>query len=172
MGTQSKSTNLEHDPEELSRQIAQQVEAEIKAQMETLTGRLNEEMARITERIGETGLSPEETNRIMEQVRRASERETLRAQEKMRRVQVKLERKLEASRRHHERRAEEFDRRTRHGKQSWSFQWPASPTQTQPPEKEAVTEEERLMILRMLEQKKITLEEADKLLEALEGREE
>jgi hypothetical protein len=32
-----------------------------------------------------------------------------------------------------------------------------------------VTEEERLFILRMLEQKKISLEEADRLLSALEG---
>jgi hypothetical protein len=35
---------------------------------------------------------------------------------------------------------------------------------------EPVTEEERLMILRMLEQKKITLEEAEILLSALEGK--
>jgi hypothetical protein len=34
---------------------------------------------------------------------------------------------------------------------------------------QAVTEEERLLILRMLEQKKISLEEADRLLSALEG---
>ena len=165
-------TDLGYDPEEFSRQIAQQVKAQIQAQMEMVTGQLNEEMSRITERIGETGLSPEETNLIMEQVRRTSERETARAQDKMRRAQEKLERKLEAARRRHERRAEEFDRRTRHGKHSWSFQWPTPPSQSQPSEKEAVSEEERLMILRMLEQKKITLEEADKLLAALEGKEE
>lgn len=97
---------------------------------------------------------------------------TVRAQEKIRQAQEKLESKLEATQRRHERRAEEFDRRTRHGKQSWSFQSPTPTSQTPEPEKEAVSEEERLMILRMLEQKKITLEEADKLLAVLEGKEE
>jgi hypothetical protein len=33
-----------------------------------------------------------------------------------------------------------------------------------------VSEDERLMILRMLEQKKITMEEAEELLSALEGK--
>jgi hypothetical protein len=45
------------------------------------------------------------------------------------------------------------------------------PTPPKPPV-DPVTEEERLMILRMLEQKKITLEEADELLSALEGQQE
>jgi hypothetical protein len=35
-----------------------------------------------------------------------------------------------------------------------------------------VSDDERLMILRMLEQKKISMEEAEELLSALEGRSE
>ena len=35
-----------------------------------------------------------------------------------------------------------------------------------------VTEEERMLVLKMLQEKKITAEEADRLLAALEGREE
>jgi hypothetical protein len=46
---------------------------------------------------------------------------------------------------------------------------PAPPAPPAPPD-EVVSEEERMMILRMLEQKKISLDEADKLLSALEGK--
>ena len=85
------------------------------------------------------------------------ERESDRAQEKMRRAQEKLERKLEAHRRRAESRSQAAtDRRTR--RQSWGFEWPAPPPPPAPPKPQA-TEEERLMILRMLEQKKITLDD-------------
>ncbi len=87
-------------------------------------------------------------------------------------TQEKLERKLEAAQHLRERRVAGFDRRTRHGRQSWSYQSPNPNSQALVSEKETVSEEERLLILRMLEQKKITLEEADRLLAVLEGREE
>lgn len=115
----------------------------------------------------------EETERIVEQARRTGERESSRAQEKMRRTQEKLERKMEAHRRASEARGQTMaDRRTRRA--SWSAEWPTPPTPPPPPAppvKLAVSEEERLLILRMLEQKKISLEEADRLLSVLEGDE-
>ena len=46
---------------------------------------------------------------------------------------------------------------------------PTPPTPPAPPAP-PVSEEERMMILRMLEQKKISLEEADRLLAALENK--
>lgn len=142
-------------------QIAQQVEA----QMAEMTRRLNEQMEHLSDRLGKIGLTPEESERIVEQARRASEREASRTQEKLRRAQEKLERKLEAQRRRAEQRAQIADRRSR--RHTWSFEWPAPPTSP----KSTSTEEERLLILRMLEQKKITLEQADRLLSALEGEE-
>lgn len=145
-------------------QIAQQVEA----QMAEMARRLNEQMEHLTNRLGKFGLTPEESERIAEQARRVGEREASRAQEKLRRAQEKLERKLEAQRRRAEQRAQTADRRSR--RHTWSFEWPAPPTPPPSP-KSASTEEERLMILRMLEQKKITLEQADQLLSALEGEE-
>jgi len=151
---------------DLSEQIARQVET----QMEIMSRQITEQMASLSDKIGKSGFSPEETERIMERARQTSERESVRAQEKMRRAQEKLERKLEAARRHRESHA--ADRRTRaSGKQSWSFDW-APPSPPSPPAQEPVSEEERLLILRMLEQKKISLEEADQLLSALEGKEE
>jgi uncharacterized membrane protein YccC len=162
-------------PEDFGQQIAQQVENQIHTQMEEMTRNLNVQMSLLSERLGQVGLGAEETERIVEQAMRASERETERSQEKIRRAQEKLERKLEAQRQRSERRAQEMDRRTR--RSTWKFDWPAPPTpparpkpSTPPaPPNQAVTEEERLLILRMLEQKKISLEEADRLLSALEG---
>jgi len=65
-----------------------------------------------------------------------------------------------------------MDRRTR--RSNWGSDWPSPPATPAPPKppapsKQEVTEEERLLILRMLEQKKISLEEADLLLSVLEG---
>jgi hypothetical protein len=103
----------------------------------------------------------------MEQARQASERETERAQEKISKARQKLERKLEAARRKQEIKAQAAQRRARvHSKRSWGYDTPTPPTPPDP-----VSEEERLMILNMLEQKKISLEEAEQLLAALDGKE-
>ncbi len=162
-------------PDDFGQQIARQVESQIQSQMEQVTRNLNDQMAQLSSRLSQAGLSPEATERIVEQAMRNSERETARAQEKMRRAQEKLERKLEAQQRKAEVKAQAADRRSR---RSWGFEWPTPPAPPPPPRApsppgrgESATEEERLMILRMLEQKKISLEEADRLLSALEGKE-
>ena len=155
-------------PADFNVTIAREVESQITAQMENMSQQITQQMSRLSETIGRAGLSPEETQRILEHTRLASERATGRAQEKMRRAQEKLERKLEAAQRRRETQSQPRDRR------SWGFSWPVPPTPPNPPAPPAapvVSEEERLMILRMLEQKKISLEEADRLLAALEGKE-
>jgi hypothetical protein len=164
-------------PADFGPQIAQQVEAQVHSQMEEMMRNMDQQMSLLSQRLGQVGLGAEETNRIVEEAMRTSERERERAEEKMRRAQDKLERKLEAQRQRQEHRAQELDRRTR---RSWKFEWPAppapparpkpsAPASPPAPSKPAVTEEERLLILQMLEQKKISLEEADQLLSALEG---
>jgi hypothetical protein len=171
-------------PPDFSEQIARQVEAQIGSQMDEITRSMNEQMARLSATLGRTGMSPDETQRIIDQALRASERETARAEEKMRRAQEKLERKLEATQRRAEQKAQAAERsawtRSRHtwghGRRTISVDLsspsaPASPAGSASPAPEPVSEEERLMILRMLEQKKISLEEADNLLSALEGKE-
>ena len=157
-------------PEDYSQQIAKEVEAQIEAQMDVMTRQLDEQMARLTEAIGRSGLSAEQTERIIESARQARERSTARTQETVRRAQEKLERKLEAAQRRAELKAQGTDRRTQsRGRHSWSFEWPTPPTPPKPPV-QPVSDDERLMILRMLEQKKISLEQAETLLAALEGR--
>ncbi|MFM8319550.1 MAG: SHOCT-like domain-containing protein [Chloroflexota bacterium] len=162
-------------PDNFGQQIAQQVESQIRSQMDQVTRQLSDQMSQLSERLNRAGLSPEETDRIVQDAMRSSERETQRAQEKMRRAQEKLERKLEAQQRKIEARTQSADRRSR---RSWGFEWgtprppapPPPPAPPAPPAPDPVTVEERLMILRMLEQKKISLEEADRLLAALEGK--
>jgi hypothetical protein len=154
-----------HLPDDFGVTIAKEVESQIQAQLEGMNQQINEQMARLSVQIGRAGVSEEEKERILERSRQASERATARAQEKMRRAQEKLERKLEAA----QRRQETPSR----GRRSWGADFSFSSTPPTPPTTPAapVSEEERMMILRMLEQKKISLEEADRLLAALEGKE-
>lgn len=65
------------------------------------------------------------------------------------------------------RRAEENVRR-QHGRR-FAFNWSGGRGMPPVPPTEAVTDEERMTILRMLQEKKISSEEAEKLLSALEG---
>lgn len=156
-------------PEDFGEQIARQVEGQIQSQMESMNRQLQEQMAALTATISKSGYSPEETERIMRQAQERSERAAAQAQEKMRRTQEKLERKLEDARRKSERGAQSAGRAGSHPhSHTWHFEWPPPPPAQA---KEPVGEEERLLILRMLEQKKISLQEAEVLLSALEGKE-
>jgi len=157
-------------------QITRQVEAQIGQQMEEVTRRMQAQMENLSEMLSRTGFSPEDSERIIEQALRMSERETARAQEKIRRAQEKLERKLEETQRKAELQARAAERRNwTRSRHTWGRNWTANPSgapsaPAPEPAPEPVSEEERLMILRMLEQKKISLEEADSLLAALEDQ--
>ena len=98
-----------------------------------------------------------------EQVARAQARAVERAQERVQRAQEKLTRKAENERRRAEMRAEVAQRRTAVGRRAAPGSAPADAAPA------GASDAERLIILRMLEQKKITLQEADLLLSALEG---
>jgi hypothetical protein len=79
-----------------------------------------------------------------------------------------LQRKLESARRRAELKARSAemaarDRRRRPEPYEWAS--PQSETASQP-----VSDEERLLVLQMLEQQQITIEQAEQLLAALEGR--
>lgn len=86
---------------------------------------------------------------ISDRIRRKIQQATDRADRKIRRAQEKLNR-------YH------FD------ESRWKYN-SGSDAPSAAPAGEPVSEEERMMILRMLQEKKITSEEADKLLSALEG---
>lgn len=153
------------DFDSMTEEINRQVEQQIQAQMEMLEHTLEAQLANVATIFEGSGLSPEKAERVAQKARAASER----AQAKMQRAQEKLQRKLEAARRRAERRARTAaakaarDRRRRTEPEDWT------PPVTQP-DSEPVTNEERLMILRMLEEGQITTQEAEQLLAALDGR--
>lgn len=151
--------------EEFGQHFAGQIEDQVQTQMKIL----DEQMENLSHTIAQAGLSATDTERIMERARAASERASVQAQEKIRRAQEKMERKLAAAQRKAELRKNAQERRSQEQRRrSWNFEWSAPPP-TPPKPNAAVADEERLVILRMLEQKKITLEQAESLLAALEN---
>ncbi|HEY3473876.1 MAG TPA: hypothetical protein VGK56_04655 [Anaerolineales bacterium] len=95
--------------------------------------------------------------RISRQVEQATARAAKRAEEAARRVE-----------RHAERHARRWGRNVKVGGWNWETGPRGVPTPPSPPS-EPVAEEERLAVLKMLAEKKITAEQAEQLLNALEG---
>lgn len=95
--------------------------------------------------------------RISRQVEQATARAAKRAEEAARRVE-----------RHAERQARRWRGNVKAGPWSWDAGPGGVPTPPSPPS-EPVAEEERLAVLKMLAEKKITAEQAEQLLSALEG---
>ena len=161
------------DIESMAESISQQVAQQVEVQMEALEHQLEAQMEHLTGVFGMAGLPPEHAERIAQRAREASERAAARAQEKMQRVQEKLQRKLEAARRRAEAKARAAERIASDRRRRIEFQWGPPPPPHPPlhvPAQEAVSDEERMLILQMLEQQKITVDEAEQLLSALEGR--
>lgn len=159
---------------EYGEQIARQVESQIGQQMQEVSNRLKDQMECLSKDLNRVGMTPADAQQIVDQAMRLSERETARAEEKIRRAQEKLERKFEEAQRKVEQKARSSERGGwTQSRRSWGRTWASPPQPPQPPQPPAVppgaSEEERLLILRMLEQKKITIDEAETLLQALEG---
>jgi len=160
--------------------ISEQVTQQIEAQMEMIESQIEAQLSGLTARLGALGLSHEQQERVAERAREASERTSERVQEKMRRAQEKLDRKMAEAQRRAEQRAREAERRThvheRHAgvkeQRGWHFDWPSPPVPpaSTVPLNDPVSDDERMVILRMLEQKKISPEQAEQLLSALEGK--
>jgi hypothetical protein len=149
-------------PEDFGAEISRQIEA----QMEMLGSQIEFQMESLSSTLMSSGLSEEAAEKISRKAREASERATRRAQEKLQRTQERIERKVEAARR----KAEMKSRSARRSEQRQERKaWRGATVADSSTETEPVGDEERLMILRMLEEKKISLEQAEELLSALEG---
>ncbi|MBN2149024.1 MAG: hypothetical protein JW726_16685 [Anaerolineales bacterium] len=164
----------------LSDTINEQIQQQVEAQLRMVETQLEGQMASLSARLGASKLTEEQIQRLEERTREAMERANMRAQERMRRAQERLERKLAEAQRKVEQKTRAAERAGRSGR-SFGVNFRVPPIPPIPPvppirprqaaSAEPVSEEERLMILRMLEQKKITLEQAEDLLAALEGKE-
>lgn len=158
--------------EGMSEAISQQIGAQVEAQIQMMEQQLEAQMSVLSMRLGAARLNEDQARRIESRAREASERARKRAQERIRRAQERLEQKMSATQRKIEIKARAAERASsHHSHHGWGGFIPH--IQSTPPisQVEPVSEEERLMILRMLEQKKISLDEAEKLLAALEEKE-
>ena len=149
--------------------VSQQISQQVESQVRMIEDQLNAQLSSLSMRLSAAKLSEDQARRIEDRAREASERAASRAQERIHRAQERMEQKLAAAQRKMEYKSQARERASRHGRHSWSFNIPTPPTPPTPPG-EPVSEDERLMILHMLEQKKITMEEAEELLSALEGK--
>ncbi|MCC7206072.1 MAG: hypothetical protein IT323_02125 [Anaerolineae bacterium] len=136
---------------------------------EIISTRITEQLARIQDNLSR------QTERIQREAERMAERAREKAERAAERARSRAERAHEQMERHTERL-----RRGPRGK-GWVWSWggdaPTPPEPPRPPRPpaaprppEPVTDQERLAILRMVENKTITIEEAERLLAALEGR--
>ncbi len=176
----TKFRDMGKDFANIGQNISEQITQQIEAQMGMIESQLETQLSGLDERLGAIGLSAEQQERVAERAREASARASERVQEKMRRAQEKLDRKIAEAQRRAEQRAREAERRAhiherhagQHEPRGWRFDWPSMPSTPNPPvpPSEPVSDDERMVILRMLEEKKITPEQAEQLLSALEGR--
>lgn len=155
------------DFELMADSVNEQITSQIEAQMEILEEELQHQLDTLSFSLEKTAMSAEQAERIAERAREASERANRRAQEKIRRSQEKMKRKLEAARLRAERNARAAERAARdRRRRPEPLERPVPPKRVSEP----VSDEERLMILQLLEQGKVTPEEAEQLLAALEGK--
>ncbi len=127
------------------------------------------------------GPSREDAEKIAAKMRRAAEKVQRAAQQKAETARRQAEREAEHARRMAElaqQRAEAISRKTHdaHGRRAWTFKFETPRPSTPPrpsapgPQTDPVSDEERLVILRMVEQGKISVADAEKLLAALENK--
>jgi len=158
----------------LADEIAEQTTRQIEVQMEMLEEQLNMQLSGLSMSLGAKGMSEERMREMEERLQQAKERAALRAGDASRRTQERLERKIAAAQRKAERKARASAvREARKQRQHPEFARHAV-VMTSPPApttaKDPVSEEERMMILQMLQDRKISVDQAEQLLSALEGK--
>jgi len=105
---------------------------------------------------------------ISRKVERATGQVAKRAEEAARRAEKLAGEAARRAERHAERHARHWKANAGVGRWNWDFNSQNRPTPPSPPS-EPVADEERMAILKMLQEKKITAEQAEQLLNALEG---
>ncbi len=158
----------------LADEIAAQTAQQIEAQMEMLEEQMNAQMAGLSASLGAAGMSEERMRKVEERMELAKERARQRAEAATQRAQEKMERNIAATQRKADRKMrasaarEARKERKRAGWTGHEVVITPPPIRSQP--KEPVSEEERMMILQMLQDQRISVDQAEQLLSALDGR--
>lgn len=129
------------------------ISAEIEAHLATLEGQIDEKLSQLTDVLNNTNLSPAQRDRIEERIERAKSRAKAKMAGGSQRAQSKWLRKMAL-----------INRQTRGEEKRAGHTFGLGSQKSEP-----VSEEEQLLILKMLEEGKITAEEAENLLSALEA---
>jgi len=133
--------------------LGAQIEEELEARLSSLEEKLNQQFEGLNERIqAHSERFAEHAARIASQAARHAERQVERARRSLDRRKMK-------------------SRKRDFGEPRFAWGFPPEPPAPPRPPVEPVREEERLMVLRMVQDGKITIEEAERLLAALENRE-
>jgi len=151
----------EEDLDAIFNEEVNQISERVRRQFQTQIEAFQEQMDRFAEQMGKLGATAAATVEPPEPPPFAARDPSARLQEKIRRAQERMEQKLAEAQRRSEQKAKlSFIDKIGFGRKR------------EPTAEKVVTEtinEERLFILKMLEQKKITVAEAEALLAALEG---
>ncbi len=154
-GQWSPELTFDADLKGLAGQITQQTSAQIQDQLSTLEKHLEQHLSGVAKSLEGLDLPPEKIAHIQSKIEGASQRAAQKVQKATRKAEAKLEKHIAQAQKKARRQRppfnlDEFLSQQEHAPQS-------------------ATDEERLMILNMLQEKKITAEQAEDLLSALEG---
>jgi len=156
----------------MAEEIAEQALSQVEVQLDMITAQLDTHLSGLSASIRGAGLSEERAREVELQLERAKERAAERAEAAAERVRAKLELKLAAVQRKADRKARasaaRAARKERYSRGDRSFAIPTPPSPPKPID--PVSEEERMLILQMLQDRKISVDQAEKLLTALEGK--
>lgn len=155
----------------MAEEIAEQATRQIEAQLEMIENNLKVHLSGLSTSLSTAGFSEEKTRELEERLEQARERAAQRAEAAAQRAQQKIELKIAAAQRKAARKARasaaRAARKERQSRGDYGF---TVVTPTPPKPTEPVSEQERMMILQMLQDKKISIDQAEKLLTALEGK--
>ncbi len=153
-------------------EIAESAVAQVEAQLEMINSQLDTHLSGLATTIKTAGMTEEKAQEVQERLEAAKVRAAERAEAAAERARAKLELKLAAAQRKADRKARaaaaRAARKERRSRGDRRFVVPTPPPPPKPVD--PVSEEERMMILQMLQEKKISVEQAEKLLAALDGR--
>jgi len=151
--------HVEMDPDfpNFAEEITSQTIAQLEEQLSGLDQQLQESLSGITESLSSLGLSEEELQSIQEKISSSGENAARSVERITQKTQAKIEKKIA--------KAQSKARKSRSKKRSFDLESFLGESG-----REKDLEEERMLILKMLQEKKITADQADDLLSALEER--